>query len=267
MNLENITTGNDFGTDRFGYLRRANMIIENVEASSTWTEGAKKELKAHGHLLRGMIFFEQARKMGRFVPVTEVFDTSDSLNCQIPLTKSVAESYEYVINDLKYAADNMEDNQPSGVPTKWAAKVILSRAALQAYAYTQNEEYLDMALKAAKEVVDEKGGTLTTDLKPEKSLFNETDMYNPEILWAYYREEQNTNFGSFNETIHCFPNAKPDEVGNNPYASVQKNPNGITYEGWGEFWPTQDLVDQFLVNDEATGKAFLGMKLHNGMIM
>ena len=247
----NIGTGQDWGVSRFGHLRRANMIIENVEASTTLTEDAKKQLKAHGHMLRGMIFFDQARKMGRFVPITQVFDSSDSLTCLIPLTKDVKESYDYVISDLKYAADNMEDNQPYGVPTKWAAKVILSRAALQAYAYTGIDEYLDIALNAAKDVVDNKGSLLSSST----GMFNETDMYCPEILWAYYREDQNTEFGSFLETMRTFPNVKPGDVGNNPYATLMKDPNGITFEAWGTFWPTQDLVDQFLVKDEETGEA------------
>ena len=246
-----IGSGNDWGVNRFSYLRRANMIIENVEASSTLTEDAKKQLKAHGHFLRGMIFFKQARLMGRYVPVREVYDSADSLTCMIPLTKDLNESYQYVIEDLKYAADNMEENQPSGVPTKWAAKVVLSRAALQAYAYTKNEQYLDIALNAAKEVVDNKGHLLSTS----NGMFNETDMYNPEILWAYYREDQNTQFVSFDETMCTFPNVKPGDVGNNPYATPMKDANGITFEAWGVFWPTQDLVDQFLVTDAETGEA------------
>ena len=247
----NVSTGQDWGVNRFSDLRRANMIITNVEASSTLTEAEKAQLKAHGHLLRGMIFFQQARAMGRFVPITQVFEAGDSLNCLIPFTANVEESYKYVINDLKYAADNMEDSQPYGVPTKWAAKVILSRAALQAYAYTQNSEYLDMALNAAKEVVDNKGSLLTTS----DGMFNETDMYNPEILWAYYREDKNTSFSSFLETMRTFPNVKPGDVSNNPYATLLKDANGLTFEAWGTFWPTQDLVDQFLVTDAETGEA------------
>ena len=247
-----IGSGNDWGVNRFSYLRRANMIIEGVESSETLTEDAKKQLKAHGHFLRGMIFFKQARLMGRFVPVTQVFDSTDSLTCTIPLTKDLKESYEYVISDLKYAADNMEDSQPSGVPTKWAAKVILSRACLQAYAYTGESSYLDMAITAAEEVIAAKGSKLTTS----NGMFNETDMYNEEILWAYYREDQNTQFVSFDETMCTFPNVKPGDVGNNPYATLMKDANGgPTFEAWGVFWPTQDLVDQFLVNDATTGDA------------
>lgn len=251
ITIENISATDNYGPNRFSHLRRANMIIENVEASSTLTEDAKKQLKAHGHMLRGMIFFQQARAMGRFVPIREVFDSTDSLTCLIPLTASVEESYKYVIEDLKYAADNLGDNEPYGVATKWAAKVILSRAALQAYAYTENAEYLDLALNAAKEVVDNKGNLLTTS----NGMFNETDMYNPEILWAYYREDQNTTFSSFYETMRTFPNAKPGDIGNSPYSTLMKDQNGITFEAWGVYQPTQDLVDNFLVTDAATGEA------------
>ncbi len=248
---ENVSATDDWGVNRFSYLRRANMIIENVENSSTLTEGARHQLKAHGHMLRGMIFFKQARLMGRIVPITQVFDSSDSLTCQVPITSSVDETYKYVIDDLKYAADNLGELEPAGVPTKWAAKVILSRAALQAYAYTENPEYLTIAENAAKEVIAAKGDKLSTST----GMFNENDMYNEEILWAYYREDKNTQFVSFYETMRTFPNVKPGDVANNPYATPLKNANGITFEAWGVHQPTQDLVDQFLVTDAKSGKA------------
>ena len=47
ITLENIGASDDFGVNRFKDLRRANMIIENVENSSTLTEDAKKQLTLH----------------------------------------------------------------------------------------------------------------------------------------------------------------------------------------------------------------------------
>ena len=55
--------------------------------------------------------------------------------------------------------------------------------------------------------------------------------------------------------MRTFPNVKPGDVANNPYATPLKNANGITFEAWGVHQPTQDLVDQFLVTDAKTGKA------------
>lgn len=243
-----ISSSNDWGPSRFSHLRRCNMIIEKVGTSTALSDSEKAELQAHGYFLRGLVFYRQARLMGRFVPVMQVFDSDDEEACLIPLTKDVAESYQYVIADLKYAAEHLAESSLYGMPNKWAAKVILSRAALQAYAYTMNSEYLDLALEAAQEVTQHK------PLSGSSGMFNEKDLYNEEILWAYYRESDNTIVQDFDELMRVYPNIKPEDV-QNCGGTPLKNPNGLTFEGWATFFPTQDLVDQYLVTDEETGKA------------
>ena len=250
-----ISNGNDWGCNRFSLLRRANLIIHNVEASSTLSEAEKNELSAHGYLMRGMIFFDQARKMGRFVPVLEVFDVENPDKVNIPMTKTVAESYDIIINDLTKAADYLPTSNMPGLPTRYAAGVLLSRAALQAYAYTNESKYLDIAIEYATDVINNSGVSLATNLTPSKSLWNETDLYNPEILWAYYREKENTNVQSFEELMRTYPNISTDNVKNSQSPVALKQANGQTFEGWAIYFPTQDLADQFLVTDEATGEA------------
>ena len=250
-----ISNGNDWGCNRFSLLRRANLIIHNVGASSTLSEAEKNELSAHGYLMRGMIFFDQARKMGRFVPVLEVFDVENPDKVNIPMTKTVAESYDIIINDLTKAADYLPTSNMPGLPTRYAAGVLLSRAALQAYAYTNDSKYLDTAIKYATDVIQNSGVSLATNLAPNKSLWNETDLYNPEILWAYYREKENTNVQSFEELMRTYPNISTDNVKNSQSPVALKQANGQTFEGWAIYFPTQDLADQFLVTDEATGEA------------
>ena len=250
-----ISNGNDWGCNRFSLLRRANLIIHNVEASSTLSEAEKKELSAHGYLMRGMIFFDQARKMGRFVPVQEVFDVENPDRVNIPMTSTVAQGYDIIINDLTKAADYLPTSNMPGLPTRYAAGVLLSRAALQAYAYTNDSKYLDVAIEYASDVINNSGVSLATNLAPNKSLWNETDLYNPEILWAYYREKENTNVQSFDELMRTYPNISTDNVNNSQSPVALKQANGQTFEGWAIYFPTQDLADQFLVTDEATGEA------------
>ena len=250
-----ISNGNDWGCNRFSLLRRANLIIHNVEASSSLSEAEKNELSAHGYLMRGMIFFDQARKMGRFVPVQEVFDVENPDRVNIPMTSSVAESYDIIINDLTKAADYLPTSNMPGLPTRYAAGVLLSRAALQAYAYTNDSKYLDVAIEYATDVIQNSGVSLATNLAPNKSLWNETDLYNPEILWAYYREKENTSVVSFEELMRTYPNISTDNVNNSQSPVALKQANGQTFEGWAIYFPTQDLADQFLVTDEATGEA------------
>lgn len=250
-----ISNGNDWGCNRFSLLRKANMIIHNVQASSTLSEAEKNELSAHGYLMRGMIFFDQARKMGRFVPVQEVFDVENPDRVNIPMTSTVAESYDIIISDLQKAADYLPTSNMPGLPTRYAAGVLLSRAALQAYAYTNEGKYLDIAIQYATDVIQNSGVALATNLAPNKSLWNETDLYNPEILWAYYREKENTNVQSFDELMRTYPNISTDNVNNSQSPTALKQANGQTFEGWAIYFPTQDLADQFLVTDEATGEA------------
>ncbi len=250
-----ISNGQDWGCNRFSLLRKANMIIHNVQASSTLSEAEKNELSAHGYLMRGMIFFDQARKMGRFVPVQEVFDVENPDRVNIPMTKTVAEGYDIIINDLQKAADYLPTSNMPGLPTRYAAGVLLSRAALQAYAYTNESKYLDIAIEYATDVINNSGVSLATNLTPSKSMWNETDLYNPEILWAYYREKENTNVQSFEELMRTYPNISTDNVKNSQSPIALKQANGQTFEGWAIYFPTQDLADQFLVTDEATGEA------------
>lgn len=250
-----VSSGSDFGCNRFYLLRRANLIIHNVEASSTLSEAEKKELSAHGYLMRGMIFFDQARKMGRFVPVTQVFSVENPEEVNIPMTSTVVQSYDLVINDLIKAADYLPTSNMPGLPTRYAAGVLLSRAALQAYAYTNDSKYLDVAIEYANDVINNSGVSLATNLTPSKSMWNETDLYNPEILWAYYREKNNTTVESFEELMRTYPNISTDNVKNSQSPVALKQANGQTFEGWAIYFPTQDLADQFLVTDEATGEA------------
>ena len=250
-----VSSSSDFGCNRFSLLRRANLIIHNVEASSTLSEAEKRELSAHGYLMRGMIFFDQARKMGRFVPVTQVFNVERPEEVNIPMTKTVGEGYDLIISDLTKAADYLPTSNMPGLPTRYAAGVLLSRAALQAYAYTNDSKYLDVAIEYANDVINNSGVSLATNLAPNKSMWNETDLYNPEILWAYYREKDNTNVQSFDELMRTYPNISTDNVKNSQSPVALKQTNGQTFEGWAVFFPTQDLADQFLVTDEATGEA------------
>ena len=250
-----ISTGSDYGVNFSGSLRKCNLVIKNVEENQTLSEADKASLIAQAKFLRGMIFFNQARKIGRFVPITMALDTENPEAANIPMTKTVAESYEYVIADLKAGVEGFPTTNSTGLPTRWAAQVFLSRAALQAYAYTNDASYLDIAINAASDVINNSGISLATGLEPGKSLWNETDLYNPEILWAYYRNKENTNVSSFEELMRTYPNISTDNVLNSQSPEALKQANGQTFEGWAIYFPTQDLVDQFLVTDEATGEA------------
>lgn len=229
-------------------LRRCNMIIEKI-AESNLDEETKTQLQACGYLCRGLVFFHGARSCGRFVPITKVLDQDDEEAATVPMTKDVVESYKYVIADLQKAADGMPERSDAGLPNRYAACVLLSRAALQAYAYTNDASYLDIAIDAAKEVTTTQ--TLTSNYG---DMFNQRGANDPEILWACYYKSDNTTMQSFDELMLMYPNVDFGDLENTGVANGYKHDFRV-FEAWGVFWPTQDLVDQYLVIDETTGKA------------
>ena len=155
--------------------------------------------------------------------------------------------------DLQDAVDGLPETSSLGVANKYAAQLLLSRAALQAYAYTMNESYLDLVISVTKDLIDNSGVSLSTNYG---DMFNENDATNPEILLGYYWLNTNTSIVNFDELIRVYPNISADNVNNSqcPVPLVNAN-GGATFEGWACYFPTQDLVDQYLVTDDETGEA------------
>ena len=234
----------------FGWIRRSNLILENVAASEMDDE-TKTQLMAAGYLCRGLVFLNSTRLVGRIVPIMQVLNTDDYEAANVPMTKSPAESYEIIISDLQKAVDGLPLMSSKGLPNKYAAEVLLSRAALQAYAYTKDSKYLDIAINAASDVTANK--SLTANYG---ALFNEDGNSDAEILWAYYRLSTNTNMGGYSELMNTYPNLSVDNFNNSMSPIGYRDPSrGQVFECWAIHFPTQDMVDQYLVIDEATGKA------------
>lgn len=234
-------------TPSFALYRRVNMIFKHAEEGN-FSEAEKADLLANAHLLRGMLYFQYARQMGRILPVEEVYTAEDSLKCNVAFTKDEAESYTLAIKELELAVAALPEASAAGLPNKYAAEVILSRACLQAYAYTKNASYLDKAIAAAKDVTANK--QLTADYA---DMFNNATSTNAEILWGRYWLSENTTIQTFDELIKGAPNL-PSADAITTQCPIGLNENKY-FDAWGIFWPTQDCVDNYLVTDEATGKA------------
>lgn len=241
----------DYGFGRFGGQRSCNMILEKV-ASSNLSEEQKKQLIAEGHFLRGVLYFDMTRKMGRFVPITRVLSVDDTEAFQTPLTESVNKSYELVLDDLNKAVEGLPETSESGRANKYVALALRSRAALQAYAYTKNEQYLDLAISSANDVINSGKYTLTENYG---GMFNDESPEDPEIIMGRYYLDKDATVGSFNEMINVMPNLPIDELQKGSADGTTTFDEKKTFDGWGSYWPTQDLVDQYLVIDEKTGEA------------
>lgn len=242
----------DMGFNRFSALRACNMIIEKAGAATSLTDTQKNELVAEGHFLRGLVFYNQTRWMGRFVPITRVLDASDTDAFKTPLTSSISKSYEIIIDDFKKAAEGLPETSLAGRANKYAAYAFLSRAALQAYAYTKEETFLTECILASNAVIKSPNYALTSDYENMFLSAGDTDK---EIILAYYRLDQNTTVSSINDMMGVVPNISNVDVDDCGASPRLKQTNGQTFGGWAIYFPTQDMVDQYLVIDKADGKA------------
>lgn len=240
----------DFG--RFGEQRKCNMIIEKVQQSEL-PDDVKKEFIAEGYFLRGALYFDMTRKMGRFVPITRVLSIDDKEVFQTPLTGSIAESYDYVIKDLTKAAEGLPETSAHGRANKYVALALRSRAALQGYAYTKDETLLDLVISSANEVIRSNKYKLTDNYG---GLFNHESPEDAEIIMARYYLEEDASLVDFNELVRVLPNLPIDDIIKGSKDGINTlNPEVQTFDSWGRYWPTQDLVDQYLITDEKTGEA------------
>ena len=243
----------DYGFGRFGEQRRCNMVLEKVAESTVLTELQKKELTAEAHYLRGALWFDMTRKMGRFVPIDKVLDQNDTEAFKTPATASVEESYRLVMEELDLAVEGLPETSDQGRANRYAALALRSRAALQAYAYTKDSKYLDVVINSSNEVINSGQYTLADNYG---DIFDENSPNDNEIILARYYLDKDATVGSFEEMILALPNLPGDDVKNGSSNGENTlDPNVKTFDGWGMYWPTQDLVDQYLAIDEKTGEA------------
>ncbi|TKG92924.1 RagB/SusD family nutrient uptake outer membrane protein [Puteibacter caeruleilacunae] len=247
---EDYTRESDFGFNKFGLIRRCNLIIEKAAASETLADGDKTELVAEGKFLRGMIYFHQARRFGRVVWVDRVL-TEDEETYKLPLTANVGETYNHIISDLDDAIAGLPETALAGKASKYAAAAIKSEVCLQAAAYTGNDSYYQEAIDAANLVINEGGFSLENDYG---TMFDERNRFSNEIILGLYRDKENNNCNNVEDLQWCVPNVSNDVLNRNGGSPLFKSDIQV-FEAWNQHVPTQTLVDNYLVTDEQTGEA------------
>lgn len=249
-----LSSSTDYGFGRFNLQRRCNQILEHVESSQVLSDEQKKELIGEAHFLRGLLWFDMTRKMGRFVPITKVLTQDDTEAFHTPLTSSIDESYKLILDELNLAIEGLPETSDQGRANKYAALALRSRIGLQAYAYTKNESYLDIVISSAEEVINSGKYQLTDNYE---GMFNsDIAPSDPEIILARYYLEKDATMGNFPEMVSALPNLPNDDVVNGSANGVNTlDPSQQVFESWATYFPTQDLIDQYLVIDEKTGEA------------
>ena len=229
----------------FPLIRQANLIIENV-GKSDFPDNIKKEMIAEGKMLRAMIYFNKARLFGKFVLIDKVLTPEDEL--QLGRSKTIKETYDFILKDLKDAASGLPENAENGYFTKGAALALKAEVALHGASYieTGKEDYYK-EVKTSSEELFKLGYSLDSDYK---KMFNDYDYASnsKEIIFALWRNKSVTQYKD-TPMQQFTPNAETNVLHDFAWPKLKQN-----FLGWGNRWPSQDLVDEYEVIDR-DGKA------------
>lgn len=238
-------------------IRRIYVAIENINAAGL-EENLKNQLLAESHFFLAFVYFDMIKFWGT-VPYVEKALT---LNDETFLPQSKREVvFDNILGNLDKAVEyfnNSSLNSELGRINKDVANAYKSRVALYAACAAeasaknlfsddkaglfkfekQASHYYQLAYDAANAVTG-------YDLEPEyETLFTSPTAYKSvESIWpVMFKKDQRDGF---NPTAKCGPNE-------NYYTSTPEK--SWDWECRGGTYPTQDLVDCYLMKDEATGK-------------
>lgn len=238
--------------DRFTAIRNCNLIIEKM-AESKLADAHKTQFVAEAKMMRAMIYYDLARKGGRYIWVDRVLTTEDEFN--LPLTKDITESYQHVLTDIREAIPGLPETAVSGRLTRNAAYAFLSEVCLTAAAYTDDAATLQLNGKSLyQEAIDAVDALQGFSLDPNyEDMFNQKGAYSsPEIILAHYWSKDATTVQG-TDMINLIPNLLNSNLSITNCGPLFKNSD--IFECWLDHTPSQNLVDDYLVIDQATGKA------------
>lgn len=200
FNINGITSGNDGAGpfecwgDQYARIRTANICLLRLrENSSKFGDEECLKREAEVRLCRAYSYFMLARVYGGVILRTENSGSHGGLSDgaykeDIAMARaSEAETYDFILKDLQFAAENLPDKVSATWPKERATKpfayALISRIALYAKKY-------DVAAKAAEMC----GSYTQVSLDPSFDNILSTDLGNsPEILFAIYYLKGNAN--------------------------------------------------------------------------
>lgn len=137
----------------YGKLASLNQALSSLhEYKSNFSEADFVRLSAEVRFFRGFVYFELMKRYKEVI----IYDYNMQEIAANKALSTEKAGWDFVEDDLDFAANNLPEASATGRLTKWAALALQSRAMLYA-------ERWDKAAKAAKKVIDEGGFKLTDE--------------------------------------------------------------------------------------------------------
>ena len=246
---EGVTADDNYEWLKYGVLWRIHTAMDEISNSEIFSEEFKTRMIGELKFLRAAHYFLFARQYGGLQIIDRVLSTDDNL--QIPRS-SIKETYDFLLKDLQDAAVALAPatEVARGRVSSTAAYALIMRAANQAAAYVDGgsaqSEYYNMVIDAGTKLgLDTEG----SQLSPYYDLFRsyETAVTAQENILIVERLSLNT---SLYDTPMQYQGLW--YAGNTSEYAKEHFPIKSTMNFWGMdggSWPTQDLVDDYLVAD------------------
>ena len=221
----------------YQYISKLNLFLEKID-NVPGDETSRNEQKGQALFLRAWNYHMLYSLFGRVPIVDHTFDLDSSFELQREDMDKVA---DFIIKDLDEAAALLpieySDPNDFGRVTKGAALALKSRVLLYKASPlfgTPSTEKWQAAANAAKAVFDLNKYYLKTVNNSEEygALFY--DVKNPEVIFEKLFDPK---YGSGDNNSFLYQ--APCGIGNG-------------FQGWGNFNPTQNLVESFLMEDGKT---------------
>jgi starch-binding outer membrane protein, SusD/RagB family len=228
-------------------IAHCNVTIQAIEqkAPASIPEEDRNAAIAEARFIRGFAYYKLALSWGD-VPIIE--DNTKLINSPLVFRNQAKDVYQFVVNDLRFAAKNLPASDAAGRVTTWSAqgllgKVFLTWAGLNAQGVGQrNQALLDSAKLYAGNVCKQSGLSL---LPNYADLFKTQFNNNQESLFAL---QWAPGLGWLEGNMLQIYSPGGTEISANGQA------------GWFGISPTYDLYTQYAEEDSIRRKATFMLK-------
>ncbi|WP_294276884.1 RagB/SusD family nutrient uptake outer membrane protein [uncultured Chryseobacterium sp.] len=206
-----------------GVANRVIRNVDNIQASSA----VKNKYLGEALFMSSRMYFELAYNYGNDKAGVPIIDrTKDPDPNPIPRAANVMENYNYIVQDLKKAAELLpfQEQLPAkdyGRPHKVAAWALLAKVYLFMKDW-QNASYW------ANEVITKGNRNLLTNYT---DVFKAENNYSSEYIWSVPSTPKFNSIGSILPGV------------------MLENKGWGQYNGWGYFQPTKELYDEYETGD------------------
>lgn len=199
------SVGLNYWSTAYTRIRRINEFIGGIHTKSTLSDADKTKYESEARFIRAWTYFWLAKIHGSVIILNDINQYSTKDNAR----SSEEAVYDFMIEDLKYAAANLSASSKAGTANKMAANALLSRVALYAGSiakYDLNQynedlltgisasrakEFYQIAADAAQAVIGSGTYTLETNFasifsnKNNKEAIFRVDFAAPQITHQY----------------------------------------------------------------------------------